>query len=214
MSAIDTTECPVCYTEENVGKLGCGHPICGGCKTRVAENPASSKPRTIATNAQCPHGQNPSHIIKLIMCPICRQFEKLSYEQLEMENLYLKRRMAIMEQQANRQGLGRGLGHPAPALPPAVLIFPAPAPAPAPAVLRLGNVRRVRCVHQNCQTRAPTQRRCTGRFCTQYDRDVSHDGVLYVNAHPARDTPCCARCEYCPDCIVEPIQPQHGRLRR
>jgi hypothetical protein len=35
--------------------------------------------------------------------------------------------------------------------------------------------------------------------------------VLYVNAHPARDTPCCARCEYCPDCIVEPIQPSYGR---
>lgn len=218
MSAIDTTECPVCYTEENVGKLGCGHPICGGCKAHMEGMP-SVKQHHIATSTQCPHGQNPSHIIKLIMCPMCRQIDKLSYGQLEMENLYFKRTIAIMQQQANRtrvvqvQGQSqpsrlhpqaRGSGYNPPQLPPAVLIYPAPAPVPAP---RLGPPapvrvpapapvpatapavrRRVRCSHPDCESPAPTQRICTGMFCTEQHRQ----------------TPCCRRCDLCSICKYIP----------
>lgn len=79
----EAVSCPVCFTEEGLRELnGCGHSICGDCENSLKRTP----------------GQNTETLglsVKYIKCPLCRQYEKKTYEQLEAELIYYRDRTPI-----------------------------------------------------------------------------------------------------------------------
>lgn len=77
---VETESCPVCFTEEGLRKLnGCGHSICGDCEYGLK--------RTLGQFTE-----TPGLSVKYIKCPLCRQTEKKTYEQLEAEVAYYRDR--------------------------------------------------------------------------------------------------------------------------
>lgn len=77
---VETESCPVCFTEEGLRKLnGCGHSICGDCDARLKTTPGQFT-ETLGLS------------VKYIKCPLCRQTEKKTYEQLEAEVAYYRSR--------------------------------------------------------------------------------------------------------------------------
>ena len=77
---VEAESCPVCFTEEGLRKLnGCGHSICGDCETNLKRTPGQFT-ETLGLS------------VKYIKCPLCRQTEKKTYEQLEAELIYYRDR--------------------------------------------------------------------------------------------------------------------------
>jgi hypothetical protein len=77
----EAVSCPVCFTEEGLRELnGCGHSICGDCENSLKR-----------TNGQ--YTETLGLSVKYIKCPLCRQYEKKTYEQLEAEVIYYRDRI-------------------------------------------------------------------------------------------------------------------------
>jgi hypothetical protein len=80
---VEAESCPVCFNEEGLRKInGCGHLICGDCETNLKRTPGQFK-ETLGLS------------VKYIKCPLCRQTEKKTYEQLEAEVIYYRDRAPI-----------------------------------------------------------------------------------------------------------------------
>jgi len=77
----EAVSCPVCFTEEGLRELnGCGHSICGDCENSLKRTPGQYT-ETLGLS------------VKYIKCPLCRQYEKKTYEQLEAEVIYYRDRI-------------------------------------------------------------------------------------------------------------------------
>ena len=187
-------ECPVCLetpTQEMMSSHpgngfmtigGCGHNICWGCHEKISRTPSQYK--TLP-------GFNNKRFIK---CPMCRSFDKPSYEELERQLLHyynandsgslvhsyraLQTRYRYLFREHHRvlndaRAIGLNFRYQAPPVPAAPTPLPAaPTPAPAP------STRRLSCTGLNCQTTSLTARRCPMH----------------------RQTPCCRRCNCCNVC--------------
>lgn len=93
--------CPVCFGEDNLKKLnGCGHEVCTDCIGRIQQQTlyGQNQVRTFLGMKQ-----DGNAIVfttqKFIKCPLCREFEKPSYSDLEEQVNHLSREL-------------RGRGHP------------------------------------------------------------------------------------------------------
>ena len=85
----EVEECPVCIQQPSAEMLMfggfnsirvCGHKICLGCDFRLKYTPNQFR------QSDCPSIADNRYI----KCPMCRCFEKLSYEDLEQERDYYK----------------------------------------------------------------------------------------------------------------------------
>jgi len=79
----EVDSCPICFTEEGLRKInGCGHHICDDCTNSLKTSPGQFT-ETLGLS------------VKYVKCPLCRQYEKKTYEQLEAEVIYYRDRAPI-----------------------------------------------------------------------------------------------------------------------
>jgi len=85
--------CPVCFGEDNLKKLnGCGHEVCTDCEGRIKQQTLYGQNQVRTFNAMKIDGNRVEfETQKFIKCPLCREFEKPSYSDLEAQINYLTR---------------------------------------------------------------------------------------------------------------------------
>jgi len=85
--------CPVCFGEDNLKKLnGCGHEVCTDCEGRIRQQTLYGQNQVRTFNAMKIDGNRIEFVTqKFIKCPLCREFEKPSYSDLEAQINYLTR---------------------------------------------------------------------------------------------------------------------------
>jgi hypothetical protein len=134
-------ECPVCLEHPTqVMKLahsgggfktinGCGHKLCWGCVSSTIITPGQ-----YMTNAAIGNK-------RFIKCPMCRSFDKPSYEDLEKERDYYRDRATDNVQPVQHR------------------MAPPPIANPRPVIVAGASLRQ-RCRNANCETPSSTQRKC------------------------------------------------------
>jgi hypothetical protein len=90
--------CPVCFGEENLKTLnGCGHEVCTDCEGRIKEQTLYGQNQVRTFNGvkiERINEHRTTHTIttqKFIKCPLCREFEKPTYSDLEDQIAFLTR---------------------------------------------------------------------------------------------------------------------------
>jgi len=87
--------CPVCFGEDNLKKLnGCGHEVCTDCIGRIQQQTLYGQNQVRTFTGAKINGNRVEFVTqKFIKCPLCRDFEKPSYSDLEEQINYLTREM-------------------------------------------------------------------------------------------------------------------------